>query len=99
MHHGPVPPTVEPIDPTDSEATMTTTTTSHSTQSANGGFDPARAEAFAGRLMGSYTGGMVTYMVDVGYRTNLFAAAAEGPATSETLARRAGLEERYVREW
>lgn len=39
-------------------------------------------------------------MVSVGHRTGLFAAlAAHGPATSEGLARAAGLHERYVREW
>ena len=59
-------------------------------------FDEARAEAFAGRLFELYTGGMLTYMIDLGHRTGLFDAAAEGPATSEALAARAGLRERYV---
>jgi SAM-dependent methyltransferase len=62
-------------------------------------FDPALAEAFAGTLFGLYTGGMLTFMVDIGYRTGLFEAAARGPATSQNLAARAGLQERYVREW
>jgi 2-polyprenyl-3-methyl-5-hydroxy-6-metoxy-1,4-benzoquinol methylase len=62
-------------------------------------FDPAVAEAFAGTLFGLYTGGMLTFMVDIGHRTGLFEAAAEGPATSQQLADRAGLQERYVREW
>jgi SAM-dependent methyltransferase len=62
-------------------------------------FDPAVAEAFAGTLFGLYTGGMLTFMVDIGYRTGLFDAAATGPATSQELADRAGLQERYVREW
>lgn len=38
-------------------------------------------------------------MIDVGFRTGLWEAAAQGPATSEQLAERAKLEERYVREW
>jgi SAM-dependent methyltransferase len=38
-------------------------------------------------------------MVDIGHRTGLFTAAAESPATSEQLAARTGLCERYVREW
>lgn len=59
----------------------------------------AAVEEFAGRLFEVYTGGMLTYMIDLGHRTGLFAAAAEGPATSDELAARAGLEERYVREW
>lgn len=58
-----------------------------------------RVEEFAGELLGHYTGGMITFMVDIGHRTGLFSAAAEGPATSEELAARAGLQERYVREW
>jgi SAM-dependent methyltransferase len=62
-------------------------------------FDPARAEAFAGRLFELYTGGMLTIMIDIGHRTGLFAAAAAGPATSAELAQRADLQERYVREW
>lgn len=63
------------------------------------GFDPVKAEAFGGRLMGILQGGLVSLMVDIGHRTGLFAAAAEGWATSEQLAARAGLTERYVREW
>jgi ubiquinone/menaquinone biosynthesis C-methylase UbiE len=39
---------------------------------------------------------MLTY---IGYRTGLFEAAARGPATCAGLADRAGLQERYVREW
>ena len=42
---------------------------------------------------------MLNYMIDIGHRTGLFTAAAAGPATSEELADRAGLNERYVREW
>ena len=42
---------------------------------------------------------MLNYMIDIGHRTSLFSAAATGPATSEELAARAGLTERYVREW
>ena len=61
--------------------------------------DTTRIEAFAEALFGSYTGGMLTYLVDIGHRTGLFEAAAAGPATSVALASRAGLQERYVREW
>ena len=59
----------------------------------------AKAEEFAGRLLSIYSGSMLTYMVDIGHRTGLFIAAAGGPATSDQLADRAGLSERYVREW
>jgi winged helix-turn-helix protein len=66
---------------------------------AGGAFDEAKAEAFGGRIMSILTGSLLGSMVDIGYRIGLFAAAAAGPATSEQLAARAGLCERYVREW
>ena len=69
---------------------MTATTTSTEEQAA---------EEFAGRLFELFTGGMLTYMIEIGRRTGLFDAAAAGPATSAGLAERAGLDERYVREW
>jgi SAM-dependent methyltransferase len=62
-------------------------------------FDGAKAEAFGGHIMSILTGSLLSSMVDIGHRTGLFAAAAEGWATSEQLAARAGLCERYVREW
>jgi SAM-dependent methyltransferase len=62
-------------------------------------FDPAKVEAFAGRLMPMLMGGLLSYLVDIGDRTGLFAAAAKGPGTSDEIAERAGLHERYVREW
>jgi SAM-dependent methyltransferase len=62
-------------------------------------FDPAKAEAFGTRLMGILGGSLLSSMVDIGHRTGLFTAAAQGWATSEELAVRAGLNERYVREW
>ncbi len=61
--------------------------------------DAHRVEEFAGQLLGLYTHSFVTYMIDLGSRTGLFEAAAQGPATSTELADRAGLHERYVREW
>jgi SAM-dependent methyltransferase len=60
---------------------------------------PEQVEQFLGQLLSIYTGAMLNYMIDIGHRTGLLAAAAEGPATSDGLARRAGLNERYVREW
>ena len=61
--------------------------------------DEARIEAFAGRMFGTFTAAMLTYMVDLGHRTGLFETLAAGPGTSEQVAERAGLTERYVREW
>src|SRR5581483_2585501 len=73
---------------------MTTTEAPHPTE-----LDPAAVGEFAGRMFGAYGGGMLAFMIDLGHRTGLFVAAAEGPATSQELADRAGLHERYVREW
>ncbi|MDP8977641.1 MAG: class I SAM-dependent methyltransferase [Actinomycetota bacterium] len=69
------------------------------TQIADPVLDESLVEEFAERLFGFYTGGMLTYLVDIGHRTGLFDAATGGPATSAELADRAGLYERYVREW
>jgi ubiquinone/menaquinone biosynthesis C-methylase UbiE len=54
---------------------------------------------FAGKLLGIYTGGVLTNLIDTGYQVGLFEASRAGPATSEELSERAGLKERYVREW
>jgi SAM-dependent methyltransferase len=61
--------------------------------------DRKRVQEFARKLFGHYTSGMLTLMVDIGDRTGLFEAAAKGAGTSEQIADRAGLDERYVREW
>jgi 2-polyprenyl-3-methyl-5-hydroxy-6-metoxy-1,4-benzoquinol methylase len=61
--------------------------------------DRAKVKQFADRLLDIYTGGFLTYMIEIGDTTGLFTAAAEGPASSAQLADRAGLSERHVREW
>ena len=61
--------------------------------------DNDRRRAFAEQMISTLTGGALTLLVSVGYRTGLFEAAARGPGTSGDLAGRAGLQERYVREW
>jgi SAM-dependent methyltransferase len=61
--------------------------------------DRKRVQEFARTLFGHYTSGMVTLMVDIGHETGLFDAMASGGGTSEQIADRAGLNERYVREW
>jgi SAM-dependent methyltransferase len=61
--------------------------------------DAAAVDRFAGRLFEVFTGATLSCLVDIGFRVGLFEAAAAGPATSAELARRAGLHERYVREW
>ncbi|GAA5137445.1 class I SAM-dependent methyltransferase [Pseudonocardia adelaidensis] len=61
--------------------------------------DPDRTRDFGEQLLGMLTGGMLSMLIGIGHRTGLFEAAARGPATSVELAERAGLHERYVREW
>lgn len=62
--------------------------------------EQAEVEAFAGRALGDIAGLMTTLFCVVGDRLGLFAALAEaGSASSDELAKRAGVEERYVREW
>ncbi|MDA1326603.1 MAG: methyltransferase domain-containing protein [Proteobacteria bacterium] len=64
------------------------------------GFSAAKAAAFEERLVGVLNGGATCLMVSVGHRTGLFDAMADGVAgTSADIAGRAGLNERYVREW
>jgi 2-polyprenyl-3-methyl-5-hydroxy-6-metoxy-1,4-benzoquinol methylase len=63
-------------------------------------FDTARAGAFAERLIGTLNGGALCLMISIGHRTGLFdAMRARAPESSVAIAKRAGLEERYVREW
>src|SRR5216117_2462604 len=61
--------------------------------------DKQRTQEFARKLFGFYTSGVLTLMVDIGHTTGLFEAAAKGRGGSEEIAARAGLHERYVREW
>jgi ubiquinone/menaquinone biosynthesis C-methylase UbiE len=63
-------------------------------------FDTHKAEAFAGRLLTAINDGALCLMVSIGHRTGLFDAMRDQPPhTSNELASRAGLNERYVREW
>jgi SAM-dependent methyltransferase len=61
--------------------------------------DMEQVAAFGAELASWQRGAMLVLMVDLGHRAGLFEAAAQGPATSAELAARAGLDERYVREW
>ena len=63
-------------------------------------FDGPKAEAFAGNLLAALNHGALCLMTSIGHRTGLFDAMRDQPpATSEEIARAAGLNERYVREW
>ncbi|MEQ8815516.1 MAG: methyltransferase domain-containing protein [Thalassobaculum sp.] len=63
-------------------------------------FDQTVAENFAGRIGDVLDAGAVAVMLSIGHRLDLFDSLAGLPsATSAELADRAGLAERYVREW
>lgn len=58
------------------------------------------SEEFAGRMVGLLNDAMLALMISVGHRTLLFDRLAEmEPATTEEIARRTGLDQRYLREW
>jgi ubiquinone/menaquinone biosynthesis C-methylase UbiE len=62
--------------------------------------DSAKAEAFSGRLLRALNDGALCLMIAVGQRVGLFDTMRElPPSTSDEIARRSGLNERYVREW
>lgn len=60
--------------------------------------DMERAKAFGQRMLSTYSAAMTVMFVDIGDRTGLLAAAAQGGTVGE-IARAAGLAERPVREW
>lgn len=64
-------------------------------------FDNVKAEAFAGKLLEILNGGCLSLLISVGHKTGLFdtLSSLEKPSTSEEIAKRANLNERYVREW
>lgn len=62
--------------------------------------DQARAEAFGGDVVQIANHAMLSFLISIGHRTGLFdRMAGLKPSTSEEIARAAGLNERYVREW
>ena len=62
--------------------------------------DQPKAEKFAGRLLTALNEGALCLMMSIGHRTGLFdVLRALPPATSAEIAKQAGLNERYVREW
>jgi SAM-dependent methyltransferase len=63
-------------------------------------FDQAKAEAFAGQMVGVLNGASVALMTSIGHQVGLFdTMAGRPPATSRQIAEAANLNERYVREW
>ena len=64
------------------------------------GTSPGTAEDFAERVFGILNSGMLSLMIGIGHRTGLFdTMAALPPSSSVEIAKAAGLDERYVREW
>jgi 2-polyprenyl-3-methyl-5-hydroxy-6-metoxy-1,4-benzoquinol methylase len=62
--------------------------------------DSQKSELFAEKLLGTLNQGALSIMISIGHRTGLFDVMAElPPSTSEEIAKAAGLNERYVREW
>lgn len=62
--------------------------------------DPVKAEKFAGRVLTALNEGALCLMMSIGHRTGLFdVLGALPPSTSAEIAKQAGLNERYVREW
>ncbi|MDY7115175.1 class I SAM-dependent methyltransferase [Halomonas sp. SSL-5] len=62
--------------------------------------DQAAASDFETRLVQALNHGGLLLLTSIGHRTGLLnAMAGQPPLTSQALAERAGLQERYVREW
>ncbi|HKF38013.1 MAG TPA: class I SAM-dependent methyltransferase [Ktedonobacteraceae bacterium] len=62
--------------------------------------DQAKADAFVGKVLGDTAALAVTVLSSIGDRLGLFKNLAQlGSATSEELAERAHVNERYAREW
>ena len=69
-------------------------------ETARAPVDQAAAEAFAARVMDLLNGASIVLMLSIGNQTGLLdTMAGLPPSTSEEIARAAGLQERYVREW
>jgi SAM-dependent methyltransferase len=61
--------------------------------------DQGKLDAFMGKALTDLSGTTATVLAFLGDRLGLFRALADGPATSDELAARAGVHERYAREW
>jgi 2-polyprenyl-3-methyl-5-hydroxy-6-metoxy-1,4-benzoquinol methylase len=63
-------------------------------------YNQAKAETFASDLLTAINQGSLCLMASIGHRTGLFDAMSTlPPSTSQEIAERANLNERYVREW
>ncbi|MFC7527480.1 class I SAM-dependent methyltransferase [Actinoplanes sp. GCM10030250] len=57
------------------------------------------SQALGDRLLGALTGAVELCTVELGRRLGLYAALRDGPLTPAELAKAAGIDERYAREW
>ncbi|MGD8783705.1 MAG: transcriptional regulator, partial [Thioalkalispiraceae bacterium] len=63
-------------------------------------FDQSKADAFAERMVDGLNVGAMCVMLSIGHRTGLFDQLdGQAPMSSTQIAKRADLNERYVREW
>jgi ubiquinone/menaquinone biosynthesis C-methylase UbiE len=66
----------------------------------NPSFDTVKSAAFAEGLLDTLNRGALCLMISIGHRTGLFDTMHDlAPSTPAEIAARAGLNERYVREW
>lgn len=71
-----------------------------SKQDGSSDFDQAKADAFSGNLLTALNNGALCLMISLGHRSGLFDVMSKlPPSTSDEIAAKAGLNERYVREW
>jgi 2-polyprenyl-3-methyl-5-hydroxy-6-metoxy-1,4-benzoquinol methylase len=62
--------------------------------------DQSRTEALSQKILDVLNGGTLGLMISIGHRTGLFDTMAKlPPSSSYQIAEKAGLNERYVREW
>lgn len=67
---------------------------------ANQDFDKSMAEEFASKMLQILNDGMISLMISIGHKTGLFDLMSESkPSTSQEIAKKTKLNERYVREW
>ena len=64
------------------------------------GFDQSKQEAFVGKVLGDVSATFTTILASIGDHLGLFKdLSANGASTSEELATRTGIQQRYAREW
>jgi len=63
-------------------------------------YDNSKAEEFASKMFQFLNSGMLSLIISIGYKTDLFDIIAQlKPSTSQEISQAAKLNERYIREW